>query len=179
MRRALVLGSSGSGKSTFARRLSRITGIPLVSIDAIYWQPGWRPSDPKSFETSMTQIANQPSWIIDGNYLASGSGEIRGARADTIFWFDLPRWVCMSGVLLRIARGHGRVRPEMAEGCPERFDPEFIRYVWTFRARRRSELLAFFEALRPDQNRIRFTSRSAADSYLASRWSGPAVVGEQ
>jgi adenylate kinase family enzyme len=65
MRRALVLGSSGPGKSTFARRLSQITGIPMVSVDAIYWKPGWRPSDLDSFETSMTQIANQPSWIID------------------------------------------------------------------------------------------------------------------
>ena len=51
----------------------------MVSVDAIYWKPGWRPSDPKSFETSMTQIANQPSWIIDGNYL-SRAGALRGAR---------------------------------------------------------------------------------------------------
>jgi adenylate kinase family enzyme len=177
MRRALVLGSSGSGKSTFARRLSQITGVPMVSVDAIYWKPGWRPSDAKSFETSMTQIANQPSWIIDGNYLTRGAGALRGARADTVFWFDLPRWVCMSGVMLRIAKSHGQVRPEMAEGCPERFDLEFIRYVWSFRAQQRPKLLAFFEALRPDQDRIRFISRSAAGRYLASRASGPAVVG--
>jgi adenylate kinase family enzyme len=54
MRRVLVLGSSGSGKSTFARRLSQITGIPMVSIDAIHWPPGWRPATP---ESSMTQAA--------------------------------------------------------------------------------------------------------------------------
>jgi adenylate kinase family enzyme len=127
----------------------------------------------------MTQIANQPSWIIDGNYLARGAGALRGARADTVFWFDLPRWVCMSGVMLRTALCQGQVRPEMAEGCPERFDLEFIRYVWTFRARQRPKLLAFFEGLRPDQDRIRFTNRSAAGCYLASCASGPAVVGGQ
>jgi adenylate kinase family enzyme len=74
MRRVLVLGSSGSGKSTFARRLSQITGLPMVSIDAIYWQPGWRPSDPDSFATSMTQAANEPSWIMDGNLASRRSG---------------------------------------------------------------------------------------------------------
>jgi adenylate kinase family enzyme len=179
MRRALVLGSSGSGKSTFARRLSRITGIPMMSIDAIYWQPGWRPSAPDSFETTMTQAANQPSWIMDGNYLTRGAGELRRARADAVFWFDLPRWVCLNGVLLRIAKSYGRVRPEMADGCPEQFDAEFIQYVWTYRARQRPKLLSFFEKLRPDQELVCFTSRSAADDYLARQSSGPTAVGVQ
>jgi adenylate kinase family enzyme len=179
MRRVLVLGSSGSGKSTFARRLSQATGIPMVSIDAIYWQPGWRPSAPDLFETAMTLNASQSSWIMDGNYLTRGAGELRRARADTVFWFDLPRWVCLSGVLLRITKSHGRVRPEMADGCPEQFDAEFLHYVWTYRARQRPKLLTFFEALRPDQNFIRFASRRAADSFLASQSFGPDAVGVQ
>jgi adenylate kinase family enzyme len=177
MRRVLVLGSSGSGKSTFARRLSQITGIPMVSIDAMFWQPGWRPCAPKSFEASMTQAANAPSWIIDGNYLAGGAGELRRARADTIFWFDLPRWVCLCGIVFRIAGSYGRVRPEMAEGCPERFDTEFIRYVWTYRAMQRPKLLRFFEQLRPDQDFVRFASRREAENYLAGQSSAPAAVG--
>jgi adenylate kinase family enzyme len=179
MRRVLVMGSSGSGKSTFARRLSQITGIPMVSIDAIYWQPGWRPSDPSAFETSMTRAANQPSWIMDGNYVAAGAGVLRRARADTVFWFDLPRRVCMYGIMLRIAGSYGRVRPEMADGCPERFDAEFIRYVWTYRAQQRPKLLKFFEELRPDQEFVRFASRGEAEDQLARRLSGPAVVGAQ
>ena len=80
MRRVLVLGSSGSGKSTFARRLSQATGIPMVSIDAIYWQPGWRPSAPDFFETAMTLAANQSSWIMDGNYITGGAGKLRRVR---------------------------------------------------------------------------------------------------
>jgi hypothetical protein len=85
----------------------------------------------------------------------------------------------VSGVMLRIAGSYGRVRPEMAEGCPERFDAEFIGYVWTYRARQRPKLLTFFEGLRPDQDLIRFASRSAADSYLASQSFDPAAVGVQ
>jgi adenylate kinase family enzyme len=177
MRRVLVLGSSGSGKSTFAGRLSRITGIPMISIDAIYWQPGWRSSAPDVFEAAMTQAANQRSWIMDGNYLTRGAGELRRARADTVFWFDLPRWVCLSGVLFRIAKSYGRVRPEMAEGCPEQFDAEFMRYVWTYRAQQRPKVLGFLEGLRPDQDRIRFESRAAANRYLVNLSSGRAAVG--
>lgn len=177
MRRVLVLGSSGSGKSTFARRLSQATGLPMVSIDALYWQPGWQPSEPGPFEQQMTQTAEQPEWIMDGNYLSQGAGLLRRTLADTIFWFDLPRRVCMTGILLRILRSYGKVRPEMAAGCPERLDLEFIRYVWTYRARQRPKLLAFFKGLRPDQHFVRFASRSEADQYLASRSTAAVTIG--
>ena len=176
MRRVMVLGSSGSGKSTFARRLSEATGLPVVSIDALYWQPGWRSSDPASFERRMTEAAKQPAWIMDGNYL-SHEGKLRRALADTIFWFDLPRWVCMTGIVQRIVTTYGQVRPEMAPGCPERLDIEFIRYVWTYRQKQRPKQLAFFRELRPDQALITFTRRRQADAYLADRAAGLAAAG--
>ncbi|WP_315832649.1 DNA topology modulation protein [Bradyrhizobium prioriisuperbiae] len=176
MRRVMVMGSSGSGKSTFARRLSAATGLPMVSIDALYWQPGWRPSDPFSFERRMTEAANEPTWIMDGNYI-SHCGELRRGLADTIVWFDLPRWVCMSGIFRRVITSYGQVRPEMAAGCPEQFDAEFIRYVWTYRRQQRPRLLAFFKGLRPDQTFITFTHRRQADDYLAHRATGLVTAG--
>lgn len=177
MRRVLVLGSSGSGKSTFARRLSAATRIPMVSLDALYWQPGWRPADPFSFERRVTDAANEPTWIMDGNYLNQGAGALRRALADTIIWFDLPRWVCMTGIFLRIVRTYGEVRPEMAAGCPEKLDPEFIRYVWAYRRQQRPKQLEFFKGLRPDQTFIRFARRREADHYLASQAPSLAAAG--
>jgi len=174
MRRVLVLGSSGSGKSTFARQLSQATGLPMVSIDALYWRPGWQPSETAAFEQRMTEAAQQPAWIMDGNYLSQGVGALRRTLADTIFWFDLPRWVCMTGIMSRIIRSYGQVRPEMAEGCPEQIDLEFFRYVWTYRAQQRPKLLAFFEGLRPDQTFVRFATRGEANRYLVGR--SPAAV---
>lgn len=168
MRRVLILGSSGSGKSTFARRLATLTGLPMVSIDAVFWQPGWAASDPATFAVRMQQIALGEFWIMDGNYLESGVGELRRARADAIFWFDLPRHACMTGILTRVARSYGRVRPEMAEGCPERFDPEFIRYVWTYRARQRPKLMAFLDGVHRDQSLVTFHQRAQADRYLSA-----------
>ena len=165
MERILVMGSSGSGKSTFARRLSTMTGIPMVSLDALYWRPGWIPSDPAEFEERVTDVACQPRWIMDGNYISHG-GEIRRRVADGVFWFDLPRRTCMVGILARIATSYGQVRSEMAPGCPEKIDAEFFRYVWTYRARQRPKLLKYFEGLRPDQAFICFTSRVQAKRYL-------------
>src|SRR5260370_35143760 len=102
MERILVMGSSGSGKSTFARQLSTMTGIPTVSLDALYWRPGWMPSDPAEFEKRVTEAACQPRWIMDGNYTSHG-GEIRRRVADAVFWFDMPRRTCMVGILAGLA----------------------------------------------------------------------------
>ena len=166
MQRILVMGSSGSGKSTFARRLSEITGIPMVSLDALYWKPGWVPSDAAEFEQRVTEAAGHSRWIFDGNYTSHGAGDLRRGVADVVIWFDLPRSTCMVGILTRIARSYGRVRPEMADGCPEKFDVEFFKYVWTYRQRQRPKLLRYFEGLRSDQSLICFTDRTQADRYL-------------
>lgn len=132
MQRVLVVGSPGSGKSMFAKKLSSIMGVPMVSLDALVWRSGWTPSE----------------------------------GADTVVWLDLPRMTCMIGVMIRTTTGHGRVRPEMSPGCPERFDADFLHYVWTFRQKQRPQLARFLEGLRSDQILMRFTRGSEADRYL-------------
>ena len=166
MQRILVMGSSGSGKSTFARRLCDATGLPFVSLDALFWKPGWQQSELSEFDAKVIAATNQPRWVMDGNY-TNRTGELRRERADAIFWFDLPRRTCMIGILGRIATSYGQVRPEMAEGCPEKIDFEFFHYVWTYRNRQRPKLLKYFEGLRPDQAFVCFTARAQADRYLA------------
>src|SRR5215510_11229588 len=108
MQRILVMGSSGSGKSTFAQRLSAITGIPVVSLDALFWKPGWIESDRAEFRARVAEVLRQSRWIVDGNYIAA-EGELRRDASDTVIWFDLPRATCMLGILMRIAASYGRV----------------------------------------------------------------------
>lgn len=166
MKRVLVMGCSGSGKSTFARALSERKGLPFVSLDALFWKPGWVESDPESFSVRAEQAASQDSWIMDGNYTRNGAGALRLSRADTVFFFDLPRWVCLSSVLRRSLMGYGKVRPEMAPGCPERLDPTFLRYIWTYRAEQRPKVLSYLSGLRHDQQLITFHSRKQARACL-------------
>jgi adenylate kinase family enzyme len=176
MQRVLVMGSSGSGKSTFARRLANLTRLPFVSLDALYWWPGWQPSEPEAFGECVAEAANSARWVTDGNYMSHGAGELRRSRADTVIWFDLPRYACMTGVMTRIARSCGKVRPEIAAGCPEQIDIEFIRYVWAYRRQQRPRLLHYFEQLRTDQSLICFVSRKQAKRYLARLSSSPTAA---
>ena len=166
MQRVMVMGSSGSGKSTFARRLSEMTGIPFVSLDTLYWKPGWVPSDNAEFGQRVAEVVRQPQWVMDGNYTSSGAGELRRHSSDTVIWFDLPRRTCVFGIMKRIAGSYGKVRREMAEGCPERIDFEFFRYVWTYRNRQRPKLLDYFQGLRADQSFVCFTDRTQVDDFL-------------
>jgi adenylate kinase family enzyme len=168
MQRVLVMGCSGSGKSTFATALAAKTGLPYVSIDALFWQPGWVEPDRGAFGEIMLREAEHTAWVMDGNYTSHGGGEVRRQRADTVFWFDLPRRVCLTGVLTRAATTYGRVRPEMAPGCPERMDVGFLRWVWNYRRSHRPTQLAYLGALRPDQRLVTFTTRRQADRYLAA-----------
>ena len=167
MQRVLVMGCSGSGKSTFGRALAGKLGLPFVSLDQLFWQPGWREPDMQDFTAKVTHAAEGPAWVIDGNYTRYGAGELRRERADTIVWFDLPRRVCMLSVIRRSAASYGKVRPEMAPGCPERFDWVFLSYVWTYRATQRPKLLAYFSALRGDQRLVTFTARAQSTDFLA------------
>jgi len=138
----------------------------MISLDALYWKPGWVASDNAEFGQRVAEVVRQSCWIMDGNFTRHGAGELRRDRCDTVIWFDLPRRTCMFGILGRIAGSYGQVRPEMAEGCPERIDLEFFRYVWTYRRQQRPKLLAYFQGLRADQSLVCFTERPQAEEYL-------------
>ena len=145
MKRVLVLGSPGAGKSTLAAQLATRTGLPLIHLDQQYWQAGWVEPDKESWRARVAEIAARDEWIIDGNY--GGTLAVRLARADTVILLDFPTHLCLLRVLRRSVTGRGRVRPDMAEGCPERFDPAFFTYVARYRrdaGRRNGRLLENF-----------------------------------
>ncbi len=130
MKRVLVIGSCGAGKSTFSRRLHEITGLNLIHLDKLYHKPNWVEPEKDEWLETVREIIKDDEWIIDGNY--GGSMELRLERCDNVIWLDLPRNVCTFRVLKRIWRYRNGGRPDMAEGCEERFDWEFIRYVRRF-----------------------------------------------
>ncbi len=130
MKRVLVIGSCGSGKSTFARRLQEITGLKLIHLDKIHWKPNWTETPKEEWIGKVREIIKGDSWIINGNY--GGTMEIRMAVCDTVVWLNFPRTVCTWRVLKRVAFYKKQNRPDMADGCDERFDWEFLKYVWNF-----------------------------------------------
>ena len=140
MKRIAIIGSSGAGKSTLARSLSKKLKLPIIHLDAYYWQPGWRETDAKQWLETQQELVKSDRWIIDGTY--GGSLNIRLAAADTIIWLDFNRYLCLSRILKRYLQYPGKTRLDMAQGCPERLNLEFFKYVWDFPRLQRPKIQA-------------------------------------
>jgi adenylate kinase family enzyme len=165
MRRVMVIGCGGAGKSTLARRLGDKLALPVIVLDAVYWRPGWVECPQREFREAVARLAATPEWVMDGNY--SLTYDLRMPIADAVVWLDLPRWTCMRRVLLRTACGYGRTRDSMTPGCPERFDMDFLRYVWDFHARYRPQIVAALEEFAGRARLYRLESRKESEQFLA------------
>ncbi|TNV68027.1 hypothetical protein [Trichococcus shcherbakoviae] len=143
MKRIVVIGCSGSGKSTFSRKLQQVMGNPLHHLDKLYWLPGWELRSDVEQDRIQKELVKEDSWIIDGNY--QRSLPIRLERADTVFFFDYPRRLCLYRALKRIVSNRKRTRPDMGEGCPERFDWEFMKFIWNFKKNNRPGLISLLD----------------------------------
>lgn len=163
MERLLIIGSPGAGKSTLAAEVARLTGLPLVHLDRLHWKAGWVESGKDEFDSKLRDAIARPRWVIDGNY--GRTLPLRLTRADTVVDLDLPRWQCVLGVFRRAVMNRGRTRSDMAPGCPEQLNWEFVLYTCRFRGggRRRIE-----QALRGFAGRrIRLRSRAEVRRFLA------------
>ena len=137
MERILIIGCSGSGKSTLARALGKKLELPVVHLDQLWWREGWQNVSVDDFDAKLAAVLVRDRWIIDGNY--SRTMEQRLERCDTVVYLDFSRWTCLWGMLQRVLGSYGKVRPDMAPGCPERFDWEFIRWIWNYNKRNRPD----------------------------------------
>lgn len=152
MRRVLVIGCGGSGKSTFSARLARETGLELIHLDALYWRAGWIESPKDDWTRTVDALIARDHWVMDGNY--GGTLERRLAACDTVVFLDLPRLVCLLRVIKRRLQFPRSARPDMHPGCPERLSWQFLTWIWTYPTQRRPPILARLAALRPDQRAI-------------------------
>lgn len=138
MRRVSVIGTSGSGKTTVARAVSSTLAIPHLELDSVFHQPGWTPLPDDEFRARVADFADQPTWVIDGNYTSHGVASVVWPRADTIVWLDLPRAVVMNRVIRRTIR-RAATREVLWNGNREPwsnfFDPRpemnIIVWAWT------------------------------------------------
>jgi adenylate kinase family enzyme len=130
-RRILVIGSPGAGKTTLSIKLGELLNLPVIHLDKEFWNPGWVETPVDPWRDQVRELAAGDEWIIDGSF--DGTLEIRLQRADTVVFLDYSRAVCMWRVFKRIVTRFGRTSPFMADGCPEKLDPEFIKFVWNYR----------------------------------------------
>lgn len=134
-----VIGYSGAGKSTLARKLGERYGIPVLHFDTVQFTPNWQERDRTEAHRMVHEFMEGPAWVIDGTY-SKFEFERRLAEADEIVFLDLSRMACFFRALSRYFRFRGKSRPDMADGCCEKMDPEFVWWLlWKGRTRKKRE----------------------------------------
>jgi adenylate kinase family enzyme len=164
MKKILIIGSSGAGKSTLARRLNKIIGIEIIHLDKIFWNPNWVETPKDEWKGKVENLLKKDSWIMDGNY--SNTIEMRIAACDTAIFLDLPPIVCVYRILKRVAFYKKGSRPDMAEGCDERFDWEFIKLVWNYPNRSKPKVEALLKQVKDTKKIIRLRSKNENENCL-------------
>ena len=158
MKKVIVIGCPGSGKSTISRALHNKTGIPLYHLDMMYWDADKTTVEKSVFLERLSAVLEKNEWIIDGNY--GSTMELRMAACDTVIFLDYPLDVCLDGIKKR----RGKPRSDMPWIETEE-DAEFIEFIKNYNEQQKPKVLELFEKYR-DKNIIIFGSREQADAFL-------------
>ena len=166
MQRICIIGCSGGGKSTLTRALAEKLNLPVTHLDVLFWKAGWVESSYEEFRPKISAVTATDRWIIDGNF--SKTFDIRLPRADTIIWIDQPRILCLWRAFWRTTSQYGRNRPDLAPGCPEKYDWEFYKFIWNFRRNNVEKIKQAVEQLAPHARFIRLQSDKEIAGFLKS-----------
>lgn len=162
MKRVIVIGCPGSGKSTFSRALHDVTGLPIHYLDMMYWNSDRTVVEKTVFIRRLNEALDKEEWIIDGNY--ASTMEMRIARCDTVFFLDYPLQVCLDG--LKCRKGKKRDDMPWIENSDNE-DKEFIEFVKSYNDESRPAVLELLGKY-SDKNIIIFKNRFEADKYIKS-----------
>lgn len=158
MKKVIIIGCPGSGKSTFAKALHEKTGLPLFHLDMMYWNADKTIVEKPVFRQRLSDAMAGAEWIIDGNY--GSTMELRLQACDTVFFLDYPVEVCLEGVRAR----RGKVRTDMP-WVEDEEDTEFLEFIRSYNAESRPMVLELFKKY-ADKDIYVFKNRSEANAFL-------------
>ena len=158
MKKIIVIGCPGSGKSTVSRALHNKTGIPLYHLDMMYWNADKTTVEKSVFLERLSTVLEKDEWIIDGNY--GSTMELRMAACDTVIFLDYPLDICLDGIKER----RGKSRSDMPWIETEE-DAEFIEFIKNYNEQQKPKVLELFEKY-SDKNIVILKSREQADAFL-------------
>ncbi len=158
MKKVIVIGCPGSGKSTFSKALHKITNIPLFHLDMMFWNADKTTVDKSVFMERLSKIMKKSEWIIDGNY--ASTMELRMRECDTVIFLDYPLEVCINGIKER----KGKPRSDMPWIETDE-DEEFIAFIKNYHSQSKPQVMELLKKY-ADKNIFVFTSRTEADEFL-------------
>ena len=159
MKKIIVIGSPGSGKTTFSEKLRDRTALPLFHLDAIWHKPDRTHISREEFDARLEEIGRLDAWILDGNY--SRTLEVRLQMCDTVFLFDLPPEDCLEGAIARL----GKKRPDMPWTDTE-LDPRLRSEIEAFPQKNLPAIAALLKTYAEEKQIVIFKSHAEADKYL-------------
>lgn len=162
--RILILGPSGSGKSTVCERIGKILGIPIVHLDKYYWNPNWVDTPKDEWKIKVKRLIQPESWAMDGNY--TSTLKMRADAADTLIFLDMTRRLSYFRVITRYLKNRGKTRPDVTEGCPEKIDLDFIKWIWDYPTTRKPKILNFLEKMRSTKNVYILKNQREIENFL-------------
>jgi adenylate kinase family enzyme len=168
--RVVVLGTSGSGKSTFAGRLAELIGAEHCELDAFNHGPNWTPRPAEEFAASVASVVRRPRWVVDGNYVDRVSATL-WPHADTVIWLDMPLRIVLPRIVRRTVR-RIRNRTELWNGNREHWSALTSLLPWAVRSQRRhrAELPGRLAELERSGARVvRLTSVAAVERWLSEQ----------
>ena len=162
-----IIGYSVSGKSTLAKKLSEIYNCPLLYLDTIQFEANWKIRDIDEGRLMVGEFLKNDSWIIDGNY-REFLQEKRLQDADKIIFMNFPRRICFPQAFKRYLHYKNKTRESMADGCNEKFDLEFIKWL-LFEGRKKSIKNHYNEICKCYKDKITiFRNNKDVENFLAS-----------
>ncbi|MBT2757474.1 DNA topology modulation protein [Mesobacillus foraminis] len=164
MKKIVLIGSGGSGKSTLARQLGEKLKINVLHLDSLFWKPGWVETSREEWIDTQQYLVKRETWIMDGNY--GGTMDIRLNAADTIIFLDIPRIICVYRAFKRILQYRNKTRPDMGEGCEERFNYEFFKWIWEYPKTKRPKILERLEELSKEKEVIILKTPKEVENFL-------------
>ncbi len=151
MDRIAIIGSAGSGKSTLALQIAKLIDLPLHHLDCLFWKHGWVETPKPEFYLQLEEVVKKKQWIIDGNYSRTINARIEAA--DLIIFLDFSKYLCVFRALKRSLLHRNKIRPDITEGCKEKFDMEFYKWIWDFPNRNREKIVLALSKLQ-DKKKI-------------------------
>src|SRR5699024_2571383 len=164
MKKIILIGSGGSGKSTLARQLGAKLKLKVYHLDALFWKPNWVGVPKNKQRKIQNELVKNETWIIDGNY--GGTMDIRLNAADTIIFLDVHRTICVYRVFKRMLQYRNKTRPDMGEGCEERLDFGFLKWVWNYPKTKRPNILKKLEQLSTEKQIIILKSPKQIQKFI-------------
>ena len=160
MKKIIVIGCPGSGKSTLSKELHRRTGLPLYHLDMMCWNADRTRVEKEVFLERLSAVLEEDEWIIDGNY--QSTMDLRMQECDTVIFLDYPLDVCLAGILER----RGKPRSDMPWVEPKQYDEEFIEFIKNYNFKSRPQVIKLLDAY-SYKNILIFKNRNEANNFLS------------